>query len=93
MFEYESESNSTYAALTWDIPSFDEDALSREERHEVIERNLELAEEAEAAAGLQLRVREGVDPPPLWLPAALFGALLIGFIGFWIAGKRKQTWR
>jgi hypothetical protein len=35
MFEYEGESESTYAALTWSLPSFEDENLSRDERRAI----------------------------------------------------------
>lgn len=85
---YEGESQSTYAALTWSLPSFkDEDRLTRDERNAIREHNFKRAGEPEAQADA-----EGASPP-LWLPVAVFGILLIGFLGFWATNRRKNLWR
>ena len=86
---YEGESESTYAALTWSLPSFEEDRLTREERHAIREHNLAMDEAAEPAEAWTNQV----NSPPLWLPVAVFGILLVGFISFWITNRRRQVWR
>ena len=87
---YEGESESTYAALTWSLPSFEEPRLSQEERHAIRAHNLAMEEEAEALEGVETKE---ISPPPLWLPVAVFGILLVRFLCFWVANRRKQIWR
>lgn len=85
MFEYEGESDSTYAALTWDIPSFNDEPMSREERHTIREQNLA----AEAAVTKKERVV--LDPPP-WLPYGIFGGLALMLIGVWFKSRKQDPW-
>ena len=85
MFDYEAESESTYAALTWDIPSFGgESGLTREERHELRELAVErerlaaMLEEGESTA--QPNTRGGADPPPAWVLISFAAALIVAVL-------------
>ena len=89
MFEYEGESDSTYAALTWDIPSFQDEPLSREERTAIREENM-ASEEAVEAGGFTLV--EGAKAPPAWLPYVLVGAAVVIILGFALFSRKKEQW-
>ena len=93
---YEGESETTYAALTWDIPSFEDPALSREERRALRDRNMDAAEELEEAApepgALKLNIREGVSLPPMWAIISIVGALASFFLLIFIKSRRSQPW-
>ena len=89
MFEYEGESDSTYAALTWDIPSSQGEPLSREERAAIREENM-AAEEAVSTGGFTLV--EGAKAPPAWLPFVLIGAAVFIVLGFVLFSRRKEQW-
>ena len=89
MFEYEGESDSTYAALTWDIPSFKSEPLSSEERAAIREENM-AAEEAVEAGGFTLV--EGATAPPVWLPFVLIGVAVFIVLGFVLFSRRKEQW-
>lgn len=89
MFEYEGESDSTYAALTWDIPSFQDESLSRSEWEATREANL-AADEELAEGGFTLV--DGATPPPAWLPFVLGGVGLVIVIGFALFGRSKDPW-
>ena len=98
MFEYEGdgEGESTYAALTWRLPSFKNDnGMSRESQrnlallvdHMVAEEGLS-SEEGEAeepevavtAGPLKLNLRPGVSLPPKEIIFGVLGALLLLFL-------------
>ena len=89
MFEYEGESDSTYVALTWDIPSFKADPMSREEREAIREENM-AAEEAVKPGGFTLV--EGATAPPAWLPYVLVGIAVVIILGFALFARRKEQW-
>ena len=92
MFEYEGESNSTYAALTWDIPSFQDPALTREERRAIREENLNVEPEAEPS-GWGMTTLDGEDPVvPDWLPLVLGGVVVIVLIAGFLNGRKKPQW-
>ena len=91
MFEYESEAESTYAALTWDIPSFKADDMTREERHAIREANLAAAQE-EPTGGFKMNIREGVEPPPAWAIGAIVGSLALFFLLIFFKSRRSQPW-
>ena len=101
-WDYEGESETTYAALTWAIPSFEDDSgLTREERSALRELNLQKeldAQESEASEDsgelIGMNIREGMSPPPTELViaflAVFFGA--VAFVG--IRRVRKaDPWR
>ena len=87
---YDGESETSYAALTWSLPSFEDDRLTQDERRAIREYNLERDQESSDSTGTAQK--GDAKAPPIWLPAAIFGILFMGFFGFWIASKRKQTW-
>ncbi len=96
---YEGDSETTYAALTWDIPSFEDPALSREERRALRDRNMDAAKEGEDSeeaalepVGLQLNIREGVSPPPMWAIISIVGALAAFFLLIFLKSRRSQPW-
>ena len=86
---YAGESESTYVALTWSLPPFKEDLLTQEARYAIRERNLATGQDAEPEGAVTTQA----SAPPLWLPVAVFGILLVGFLGFWITNRRKSLWR
>jgi hypothetical protein len=103
-YEYdgEGEGESTYASLTWHLPSIKSDnGMSRE-----TQRNLSLAldrlvgedvEDKEKAgavpAGVGLNLREGVELPPAWVGFAVLAAIA-ALIGTIVAkNRRRSRWR
>ena len=92
-YAYDGESESTYAALTWDIPSIREsDGMSRETQrnfallvdHMVAEEKLDEASDADeevaatASVGpLTMNLREGVSLPSKEILFGVLGALLL----------------
>ena len=90
---YDGESESTYAALTWNLPSFkdDDDRLTREERHAIREFWLNADAEAVAATSTTLNLREGVTPPD-WLPYAIGGGLLSFLLLVFLKSRRTNGW-
>ena len=93
MYEYDGdgEGESTYAALTWHLPSFKSDnGMSRETQrnfallvdHMVAEEKLDEASDEEVAATatvgpLQMNLREGVSLPSKEILFGVLGALLL----------------
>ena len=92
MFEYEGESDSTYVALTWDIPSFEDPVLSRQERRDIRESNLEKDLVENDDSDLALSLIDGAQPPPMWLPFALIGAAILIALGFALFSRKKEQW-
>ena len=92
-FDFDGDSETTYVALTWDIPSFVDPTLSREEWRSIREGNL-LAEEsvAKEEAALKLNLREGATPPPLWAVGAVVGCLAAFFLLIFIKSRNSQPW-
>ena len=106
-YSYDGEGESTYAALTWHIPSFKSDnGMSRETQrnfallvdHMVAEEGLssEESEEPEVAvtAGpLKLNLRPGVTLPPKEILFGVLGALLLLFLMVrYKANAAKRRW-
>ena len=92
--DYDGESESTYAALTWNLPAFkddDDDRLTRAERHAIRALNLNADTEAVAAPGTKLNLREGVTPPD-WLPYAIGGGLLSFLLLVFLKSRRTNGW-
>jgi hypothetical protein len=109
---YEGETESTYAALTWNLPSVTgaQGGLSRDAQrniallaeHMVTEEGLqpaaeveegEASEEVSVTAGpLVLNLREGVSPPPIWLPAVVALVFLLIILKMRSVNKRRN-WR
>ena len=96
MFEYNGEGESTFAALTWHLPSVKSDnGMSRETQrnlallvdHMAEEEGLTVEEPVEGepvdeivAGPLKLNLREGVSLPPKEVGFAMLGALLVGLV-------------
>jgi hypothetical protein len=93
--DYAGDSETTYAALTWHIPPFEDRGLTQDERRAIREANLEKerALDGEGGTSFTAKVRESGELPPFWLPIGMFGILLMGFLGFWVANRRRKIWR
>jgi len=81
----EGETESTYMALTWDLPTWDSPE-TREDRRKIREESLILdmaAEEQEEAPVLE---------PPDWLPKVFGGAIVLLLIYVWFKLKRNNGW-
>ena len=92
---YEGESESTYAALTWDIPSFQDPMRTREERREIRDESYAAAvalDEEESQAASPLMRFDKTKIPPAWLLVSV--GLVLAFL-IWSAKKkaRRSTWR
>lgn len=98
MFEYEGEGESTYAALTWSLPSFEDDSLSRDERR-VIRDFYAQADEVESedddgepkALQFKMPTMKGRKPPT----SVAFGliAFLVMIVVVVVAkSKKKDPW-
>ena len=95
--DIESDAESTYAALTWDIPTWQgtEDGMSRETQRNLsllIDQMVEQQIEAEADDAPMLTLAEGATPPPVWLPWALGGIGLTIVLGFALRSRGREEW-
>ena len=97
-YAYDGESESTYAALTWDIPSIREsDGMSRETQRnmgllidKMVEEEIgEGADSDSTPSGMTLR--EGAPTPPWWLPYGFGGGILL-FLIFMGLKSRSNGW-
>lgn len=100
MYEYEGdgEGESTYAALTWDLPGIQKsDGMSRE-----TQRNMALLLDKMVADELGevddsdsppvvMTLREGAPTPPWWLPYG-FGVAILLFLVFMGIKSRGNGW-
>ena len=73
-FDFDGESESTYAALTWHLPSI-EDSPSREEREDLRSRSLLLSEMA-APEEENETINSGATLEADWRHAAIFSGIL-----------------
>ena len=96
-------SESTYAALTWDLPSWEgrEGGMDRETQRDLsllIDRMAtEMAEGYQEGVELResggtLPLINGAEPPPAWLPFTLIGAGLVIVLGFVLYSRRRDQW-
>ena len=93
-FAYDGESESTYAALTWDIPGFEKsDGMSRDTQRNMALLIDQMVEDEVAVEGgsPSLVLKDGVPPPPPWLPYAFGGAILL-FLTFMGLKSRSNGW-
>ena len=101
-FAYDGESESTYAALTWDIPGFEKsDGMSRDTQRNVALLIAQMVEEDPEAGGSTfsllpspggvVQLNGDVPPPPPWLPYAFGGAILL-FLIFMGLKSRSNGW-
>ena len=95
---YDGESESTYAALTWDLPTWEgrEGGMDRETQRNMallIDQMVEREVEAEGDdGGPTPTLANGTELPPMWLPFALVGAGLLIVLGFVIFSRRRDQW-
>mgnify|MGYP003655121452 CR=1 FL=1 len=93
MYDYEGESESTYVALTWDIPSFVDPTLSRDEWRSIREGNLVASEPIAETNAWGVPTVEGESPAiPTWLPLVLGGIALIVLIAGVINSRKQSQW-
>ena len=93
-FEYDGESEATYAALTWDIHGFEtRDGMSRDTHRNMALLIDQMVEDEVAVEGgsPSLVLKDGVPPPPPWLPYAFGGAILL-FLTFMGLKSRSNGW-
>ena len=87
-YEFEGEGESTYAALTWDIPSIQDPMLTRDERREIRNENY--------AADLAVAVIEeeagAVRPVPEWFPWVIGGGLGLFLLAAALYSRREPQW-
>lgn len=87
---YDGETESTYGALTWHLPSIADEPMSRRERAEIREEAFEA--DTTAQPELKMNIREGMEPPP---PSALYaaaGLLLIFVLAVAWKSRRNNQW-
>ena len=88
MYDYEAESESTYAALTWDIPSIQDPMLTREERRALRDENFAAARALDEEEALLETVRE----VPAWVPWAMGGSLALILLIAGLYSRRQPEW-
>lgn len=88
--EYNGESESTYGAFTWHIPSIADDSLSRHEWETIREDALETATNTEDE--LTMNIRDGVDPPPVGVIYAAAALLLLFVLAVAWKSRRNNQW-
>ena len=97
---YEGESESTYAALTWDLPSFTggEGGLSRDTRRnlsllidQMVEEEIEAETDSSPVLEFKMPTMKGRKPPSavLWGLAAFLVAIVAVVVG---KSRRKDPW-
>ena len=91
-FGFDAESESTYAALTWDIPSFQDEGLTKEERRAIRDFYAQVDAEPEEPEDGMFKLAEGAKPPPAWLPFALAGIGALIILGFAMRSRRQEQW-
>lgn len=89
-WDYEGESETTYGALTWHLPSLSDTSISRSEWEDTREAALEasVADEGE----LQMNIREGVEPPPVGVLYAVAALLLLFVLAVAWKSRRNNQW-
>jgi len=87
-YEFDGEAESNYVALTWDIPSLVDPALSREEWRAIRDENYA----AEMALGEPESLMETVREAPPWLPWAMGGSLALLLIVAGLYSRRQPEW-
>tara|TARA_A100000172_G_scaffold6178_1_gene3545 strand:- start:8852 stop:9229 length:378 start_codon:yes stop_codon:yes gene_type:complete len=99
MFEYEGESESTYAALTWSLPSFEDENLSRDERRAIRDFYASVDEESDAeettveVSPLEFKLPEMKGrKPPTSVIYGLVGFLAIMMIVVVRKSRKKDPW-
>ena len=85
---YDGESESNYVALTWDIPSLVDPALSREEWRATRDENYA----AEMALSEPESLMETVREAPPWLPWAMGGSLALLLLVAGLYSRRQPEW-
>ncbi len=87
---YEGESETTYGAFTWHLPSIADEPMSRDERSQI--REAALAADTVAEPEIKMNIREGMEPPPasvIYIAAIL---LLIFVLAVAWKSRRNNQW-
>lgn len=97
-YAYDGEMESTYAALTWDLPGIEKsDGMSRETQRnmallldKMVEEEIGEVDDSDLSLpGMTLR--EGAPSPPWWLPYVFGGGILL-FLVFMGLKSRSNGW-
>jgi len=88
--EYEGESESTYGAFTWHLPSIADEPMSRRERAEIREEAFEA--DTTAQPELKMNIREGMEPPPTSALYVAAGLLLLFVLAVAWKSRRNNQW-
>ena len=97
-YSYDGENESTYAALTWDLPGIEKsDGMSRETQRnmallldKMVEEEIGEVDDSDLSLpGMTLR--EGAPSPPWWLPYVFGGGILL-FLVFMGLKSRSNGW-
>lgn len=91
----EGETDSTYAALTWDIPSYEgtDGGMNRDTQRKLglLIDQMVGEEIAEEVPTMGMALREGAPTPPWWLPYVFGGGILL-FLVFMGLKSRSNGW-
>lgn len=87
-YDFEGEGESTYVALTWDIPSLVDPALSREEWREMRDENYA----AEMALAEPETLLDAAKEVPSWVPWAMGGSLALILLIAGLYSRRQPEW-
>ena len=91
-FDYSGDSETTYVALTWDIPSFQDERLNPDERRAIRDFYAQADAAPEKEEDGMFKLADGAKPPPSWLPFALAGIGLVIVLGFALRSRRQDQW-
>jgi len=99
-YAYEGDIESTYAALSWDIPPIgrDESGMDRKTQRKLsvaLDRLVEDEIEEKKGASespLELNLREGVELPPPWVFYVVLGVLLLAVVIARSKAKARKRW-
>ncbi len=87
-WDYDGETESTYMALTWDLPTWDS-AETREDRRTLREESVILDLAAEETL---VEEADTAFSPPEWLPKVFGGIIGLLLIYVWFKLKRSNGW-
>ena len=91
-YDFEGESESNFAALTWDIPSFQDPNLTRHERRKIRDENYARDMALAAALSEEEPLLETIREAPAWLPWAMGGSLALLLLVAGLYSRRQPEW-